>query len=255
MKISKLIDKILFYLSVPKCIGCKKRLTANNFALCEECLSEYYNIKNRNCSLCSQHLYRCTCSNKYLDSHYIHKLIKVFRYVHRDQLPSNNLIYSLKRDNRKDVLEFLTNELVDAIKNSVEDTENIIFTNVPRRRENVLKYGADHAALLAKSVAKSFSASYYQPIISKSKREQKHMSGADRVKNARFEMKNRALDLKEKTVIIIDDIVTTGSSMGACAMLLHGLGAKKIIGAVVSIAYKDSYIPFNTDERFIPYKK
>jgi len=165
------------------------------------------------------------------------------------------LIYSLKRDNRKDVLDFLTKELCDAIENSVNNPSEMIFTNVPRRRESIRKYGMDHASLLAKSVAKYFSARYYQPLISKSKQEQKHMSGTQRLKNASFRLKKGARSFKGKTVILIDDIVTTGSSMGACAMLLRALGAKKIIGAVVSIAYKDEYIPFNKDDRFLSYKK
>ena len=255
MKISKLIDKILFYISVPKCVGCKRRLSVNDSALCPDCLKEYYNIKKRNCSICAEYLFKCTCSNNYLESHYISSLIKVFRYVHREPLPSNNLIYSLKRDNRKDVLDFLTKELCDAIENSVNNPSEMIFTNVPRRRESIRKYGMDHASLLAKSVAKYFSARYYQPLISKSKQEQKHMSGTQRLKNASFRLKKGARSFKGKTVILIDDIVTTGSSMGACAMLLRALGAKKIIGAVVSIAYKDEYIPFNKDDRFLSYKK
>ena len=170
-------------------------------------------------------------------------------------MPSNNLIYSLKRDNRKDVLEFLTKELCDAIKNSVDNPADIIFTNVPRRRESIRKYGMDHASLLAKFVAKHFSAQYYQPLISKSKYEQKHMSREERLKNASFRLKRRSKDLNGKTVILIDDIVTTGSSMGVCAMLLRALGAKQIIGAVISIAYKDEYIPFSKEDRFLPYKK
>ena len=117
-----------------------------------------------------------------------------------------------------------------------------------------MKYGIDHAELLAKSLAKKLSAQYYQPIISKSKKAQKKTSGEERLKNAQFKLKVRAKSLSGKTVIIVDDIVTTGSSMGACAMLLRGLGAKKIIGATISIAYKDMYIPLNTDDRFLTKK-
>jgi competence protein ComFC len=48
--------------------------------------------------------------------------------------------------------------------------------------------------------------------------------------------------LKGKTVIVVDDVVTTGSSLAACASLIRGMGTRKIIGATLSIAYKDSYI-------------
>ena len=46
-------------------------------------------------------------------------------------------------------------------------------------------------------------------------------------------------DVDGKDVIIVDDIVTTGSSMGAAATLIRGLGCRKIYAAAVSIAYPD----------------
>ena len=255
MKFKNIRDTILFYLSVPKCVSCKTRLSRFDKALCPACLREYKDVLSRNCSVCAEPLNRCSCSNKYLDAHYIHKLVKVFRYVKRDPMPSNNLIYSLKRDNRRDVLEFLRDELCDAIVHSVDNPSEYVFTNVPRRREAIVRYGIDHAALLAKSVAKKLSAEYYQPIKSKVKKAQKKMMGVERLKNARFKLKMRAKSLCGKKVIIIDDIVTTGSSMGTVAMLLRALGAKKIVGAAISVAYKDVYTPLNTDDRFLPYKK
>jgi len=231
------------------------RLSKNDLALCPDCMVKYREIKKRNCSLCAKTLDLCSCTNKYLDSHYVHKLIKVFRYVQRDESPSNNLIYSLKRDNRKDVLEFITNELSASLESSVSDLQQCVFINVPRRRAEAAKYGLDHAQLLAKSLAKRFSAKYYQPLIPKSKQAQKKTEGSERIKNAQFALKRTAIDLREKTVIIIDDIVTTGASMGACASLIRALYPKKIIGATVSIAYKDPYIPFSKEDRFLPYKQ
>lgn len=255
MNFREIKDKILFYLSVPKCIGCKKRLSIDDRVLCPECLVEYREIKKRNCSICSKTLDLCSCSNKFLKSHYIHNLIKVFRYVNRDNIPSNNLIYSLKRENRKDVLEFLTDELGKALSNSVTDLEKCVFINVPRRKKEAAKYGLDHAAELAKNLAKRFSAEYYQPLISKSRNPQKKTHGAERIKNAKFKLKKNVKDLSGKTVIIVDDIVTTGASMSACAMLIRALDAKKIIGATVSVAYKDQYIPLNIEDRFLNRKK
>lgn len=253
MTLKEFKNNLFFYLSAPRCVGCKERLSKSDLALCPDCLREYREIKLRNCSICSKTLDFCSCTNRYLDSHYVHKLVKVFRYVQRDGLPSNNLIYSLKRDNRSDVLEFLTNELSEAILNSIKDRSELVFINVPRRRSEAKRYGIDHAKLLATSLSKRFSAEYYQPLISKSKIAQKKTTGEERIKNAQFSLKKKAKDLKGKTVIIVDDIVTTGASMGACATLLRALRPKKIIGATVSIAFKDAYVPLSKDDRFLHY--
>ena len=51
-------------------------------------------------------------------------------------------------------------------------------------------------------------------------------------------------------MIIIDDIVTTGASLGAAAFNIYSLGPKRIYGASVAIAYKDTYREFSKDDRF-----
>ncbi len=254
MKIKELINRILFYVSVPKCVYCGEKLNYQDKALCAACLEEYNNQKHKNCSLCSKTYSKCTCTNQYLSKHYVTKLIKVYRYMPAENFPSNALIYNLKRVARNDTLEFLTDELKFSIESNIKNVSECIFINVPRRKSSIAKYGFDHAELLAKSLAKQFSAEYYQPIISKAKHDQKKMHGPDRIKNVQFAYKRNAKDLKGKTVILVDDIVTTGASMGAMAMLLRGLGTKSIIGASISIAYKDMYKKFQKGDRFKPYK-
>ena len=249
-KFTKIYKDILFYLSVPKCVGCKTRLSRTDDTLCRKCTKEYKNIKTNHCSICYKPLYECSCTNQYLKAHHVSKLIKIFRYVRRDPLPNNNLIYSLKRDNRKDVLEFLSNELAQAIKASIKNPEEYIFTNVPRRRESAKKYGLDHAAALSRSLAKKFGAEYKSLLTSKAKRAQKKMSGNDRASNAKFVIKKNAEDLGKKNVILVDDIVTTGASMGNSAILISSLTKGKIVGAAISIAYKDPYTPLDSSDRF-----
>ena len=238
-------QRILFYISVPKCVSCGERLSVNDVALCRICRKEYYDTRGRSCSVCSLVLSECTCPNDYLKNHYIKRLAKVFRYVNRDDnrhLPANMLIYSLKQDNREDVLSFLSDELFGVIKdNIVKDCKDYIITSVPRRKGAVRKYGIDHAKLLAKATAKKLGIPYVSLLKSTAKAPQKKMRDAERIKNATFDYKKNIKDVKGMRVIIVDDIVTTGASMGSCAMLIHALGAKEIVGATLSIAYKDEY--------------
>ncbi len=250
MKFKDLIKKIAFLISVPKCVGCKTRLQNEGSPLCPSCLEEYENTKQRNCSVCAKELSHCNCSNKYLESHYVKNIVKVFRYLPNEESAANNLIYSLKRDNRKDVLNFLSDELSDAIFNSYKNTDKFIFTNVPRRSEAIRKYGIDHSKLLAKALAKRCGGKYIQLLRSNAKTAQKKLLANERINNAKFDYRLRKPSLKGITVVLVDDIVTTGASMGACAMLLRGLGAKKIIGASISIAYKDKYIKFEKTDRY-----
>lgn len=246
-------EKILFYISVPKCTYCGETLDIDDKALCKECLRNYFDLKARNCSICGKPLYKCDCTSKYLEAHFVHKLIKVFRYKPGENSPANELIYKLKRENRKDIIDFLSDELKNSIETSVEIKENTIITSVPRRKKAKIKYGIDHSEKLAKAVAKKLSIEYIPTLKSLAKKPQKKSENIDkRIENAKFKLKNNNLNLAHKTVILIDDIVTTGASMGAAAFNLKTLGPKRIIGATLSVAYKDNYIPPSKEDRFRP---
>ena len=236
---------------MPRCVFCDEKLEKEDVAICSSCKKDYYDMKERSCSVCGKPIYRCSCTNEYLDSHFVHKLIKVYRYRVNEELVQNTLIYKLKRDFRRDVVDFLSSELCDAISASVKIDENTVFTSVPRRKSAKNKYGYDHAKMLAKAVAKKLSSEYRELLISKTKKAQKKTdSNVARMKNAAFKLKNENLDLSEKTVILIDDIVTTGASMGASAFQIKMLAPKRIIGASIAISYKDSYKRFSKDDRF-----
>ncbi len=238
----------MFYMTVPRCVGCNERLTVENVALCKRCLKAHTLLKERNCSRCAKKLNRCDCSNKYLKEHKVKKLIKIFRYIpDKEGTPSNNLIYSLKRNNRADVVRFLADELADAILNTLDSTDGFIITNVPRRGSAIREYGYDHASVLALAVAKRLNIEYRSLLRSKSKKAQKKMSHNERKENAVFVCRKRT-DLKGKRLLLLDDIVTTGSSMAASADALKAMGAKQIVGVTVSIAFKDEYTPFKKTE-------
>lgn len=236
----KLFDKLLFLVSVPKCVGCGERISYGELALCAKCQSAYQQVKDRNCSRCSKILSKCGCSNMFLTSHYTRNVAKVFRYFsHDNNRIENKLIYSLKKDNRSDVVEFLTMELASSISCVVENPAECVFVNVPRRKSAVREFGVDHAASLAKSLAKRFGARYENILVSRSKQAQKTKHGLiERYQNINFDYRRR-VDLHNKCVIIVDDIITTGASVGQAAVLLHGLGAKKICAAAVAIAYRE----------------
>ena len=239
MNVKELMDRALFALSVPKCIGCDNRLDYGHKAFCPECYAVFEDHKHRNCSRCANELSKCTCSNDFLASHYIRRVIKCYRYLGDMSTPSNKAIFSLKKDNRNDVLDLLTDELTNAILNSVESPDEYIITNIPRRLSAIIEYGIDHSELLARSVAKHLGARYIQLLKSTSKRPQKSLDTIERRKNASFELV-RSFDLTNKRIILIDDIITSGASMVNAAMLLRSLGCKEITAACIAIAYKDS---------------
>ena len=239
MNIKNIMDRVLFALSVPKCVCCKTRLDYGENALCLKCSAEFEQFKTRNCSRCARKLNMCSCSNDFLEAHYIKRTIKCFRYLNRnDTTPGNALIYSLKRDNRSDVLKRCADELEYAIKNSISDPGGYIFTNVPRRKSAIIEHGIDHSELLARELAKRFDAEYISLLKSNAKKPQKSLETLDRFKNADFYI-SKNIDLTGRAVLLVDDIITSGASMSKAASLIRSLGSREINAVSLAIAYKD----------------
>lgn len=248
MKIKELIRRAIFYVSVPKCVLCKERLDFEDRGLCKACFVKYIRHKDRNCPKCSKILSECSCSYSNLEAHGIKHFVKIFRYSKAEQsMPSNYLIYSLKQDNRYDVLSFLSDEMVLAIRNSFDTSSGeYVITSVPRRKKAIVSFGYDHAKALAIEVARKLDVEYLELLISKSKRAQKSVFGEERKLNAKFDYRSKkVMSLKGKTVILIDDIVTTGASITNCATLIRGYRPKKIIGACLGTAYKEERVDYD----------
>jgi predicted amidophosphoribosyltransferase len=228
MNIKAIMDRVFFALSVPKCVCCRTPLSYGEKAFCPKCSAVFEDFKTRNCSRCAKILSKCKCSNDFLRAHYVGHVVKCYRYLNRDEaLPGNSLIYSLKRDNRIDVLERCTEELASSILNSVANPERYVFTNVPRRKSAIIEHGIDHSALLAKAVADKLGAEYISILKSNAKKQQRSLETEDRFRNADFYI-SKEIDLTGKGTIIIDDIITSGATAKTASNLLYNGGVKKI---------------------------
>ena len=244
MDLSAIFKRVEHYVTVPFCVHCKKRLDMGESVFCPDCLLRYRNVKLRNCSRCAKVLSKCACSNDYLDTHLVHKLIKIVRYVSSiEDLPQNRLIFSLKRENREDVAKFCAKELAAAICASIEDPSRYILTYVPRRAAARRRYGVDQARILAEHIGKLLSIPVVHALRSRARTPQKKLNARQRRENAVFYAR-RGVDLSGKRVLLVDDIVTTGATMGSAAFALRGIGAKEIVGVCFAIAFKDPYVPF-----------
>lgn len=254
MDIKNIFKRIIYYLSVPKCIKCSEILDFEDKALCKSCLREYYEIKQKKCSECKKLYSECLCVNDYLFNRKVHKLVKIFRYkppaTPNERISANELIYQLKRNYRKDIVDFLSDELVNSIKASGIKYEKFLITNIPRSKARVVKYGLDHSEKIAKALAKKLNIEYIKILKSNSKKAQKKTFGDERYSNVSYSLIDEGINLEGEKIFILDDIVTTGASMGQAGILIKSLGAKQIVGIAVAIAYKDKYIPFDVTDRF-----
>ena len=116
-------------------------------------------------------------------------------------------------------------------------TSDTVVVHIPTTPSRILERGFDQSAVIAQSVAKAKKLMHVSALHRLTK---SHQVGSDRdsrilhMKNA-FEVKNQSA-VHGKTVVLVDDVVTTGATLESAAAVVYAAGASRIIGAIFSRA-------------------
>ena len=247
MNISEFVGRFVF---VRKCVGCRELMEyeRNGDAFCAACREKWDRARISECKTCLRVASGCECMPKRLSESGALCLRKIFIYD-REETDSvqNKLIYFLKKNNNRRAVGFISGEisqiLTEPAKNIGIPPEDIILTFVPRSKKAKLNYGFDQSEIICKELSR-ISGTGFLPVISRKRLrtgekspEQKKLSAAERNREMKNAFRIRNPEIVKKCVIVFDDIVTTGASVGACADLLISAGAKYVYA--VCIAYTD----------------
>lgn len=108
---------------------------------------------------------------------------------------------------------------------------------VPMSKTKLRKRGFNQAEVLADALSQQLNIPICNDALVKSISfvAQHKLSATRRKTNAsHLYSAGKNIDIKGKTVIIVDDVMTTGSTINSCAEILLGMGAEKIIAAVAA---------------------
>jgi len=220
-------------------IAPKKCYSCNNqwHFLCEKCLSKMSNFEPI-CYLCKwrsdNFKIHINCKkNVYYD--------KVIILSHYKNIIISKLIKDLKFYNKKDIAEDFWNYLSELFfENEIyKNTDNYIIIFPPMWFFKKLKRWYNHSEILSKIISKNTNIKLWKWYIKKIKttRQQSKLSRKDRLINLEnsFKIANNKLDnIDKKTFIIVDDVISTGSTINEISKILKLNWAKKIIGLIVA---------------------
>ena len=112
-----------------------------------------------------------------------------------------------------------------------------IIIPIPLHYTRLIKRRYNQSGLLAKELGKitGLKVDYTSVIRHKKTRPQVEFSGRERIKNVKgvFSVKHPE-KIKGKRIVLIDDVMTTGSTMKECAMALRKAGAKSVDALTVA---------------------
>lgn len=234
----------------PKCSACRTlsdwraplECDKERGALCDDCLRAWRSETLETCGICARRVADCTCQPMLMIEAKCMGLCKAVYYQPRvaASVP-NRIIYSLKRRHDRKAVQFLVEELVGSVEAMLSeegvDRETVTVTHLPRSRRAVLAYGVDQAEVLARALARRLDLPY-AVLIERRRGEnlaQKDLSEAERVENAKraFCIAKNAV-CKKKTVLLVDDVVTSGAGMAVGTRLLRKMGASCVIGVAIA---------------------
>ncbi len=156
--------------------------------------------------------------------------------------PIDKSIHKFKYNNFKPAGEFLSSEMIDVIERDFKDENPDFITCIPMTWQRKRKRVFNHGEVIAKRISKAFDVDFAPDLLKKIKntKPQVSLNAKERETNLKgaFQV-NSKYDIKNKTIFICDDVITTGSTLEECAKVFRKAGAKRVICAVSALNHKD----------------
>jgi ComF family protein len=222
MKLKKSLQTVtgtLLNLLFPvECLGCNRE----DVYLCKNCLNK---IKIYDRAEPFDH------PLKYLD--------QVLSAADYHQTLLQNTIHCFKFRFIKELAQPLTKILIEFYQQQPKELRltNPVIIPVPLNKKRFLERGFNQSELMAKIFAGHFGFEFYANTVIRHKNTA-HQVGLTK-KQRKTNIKNsfkviKAVLIKDREIILIDDVVTTGSTLEEIAKVLKEAGAKKIIGLTLA---------------------
>lgn len=139
-------------------------------------------------------------------------------------------LYRFKYAGRREYAEFFGEQITDYLGDFIRDIRPDGFVPIPLHRRRQARRGYNQAALLADAVGRRTGIPVYRHLLVRVRNTapQKKLNRAERQNNLKKAFNIPENDVKLKTILVFDDIYTTGSTIDEAARALRAAGAERI---------------------------
>lgn len=242
------IKKLFLDLVYPKfCLGCG----LEGDWVCKKCLKKIVYVKTQVCPECQ----KVSIGGEYcVKCRYEEILIKIkgkkkpkkikkrkplqgiIVSCYYEEGPVKELVHNFKYNNIRELGEFLSTTMEKTLRENFEIGSNVIISATPLHWFRKQHRGYNQAELLAQRVSEKTNIPYKSLLIKKNNtKSQVKLRKDERRENLKnvFRLRPDA-DIIDKTIILVDDVTTTGTTLQECARVLRENGAEKVWGLVVA---------------------
>ncbi len=219
----------LDWLFPPICAGCGKKDTR----WCSECQSRVVKLTSPLCEKCGQPQNDervCIRCQTQPPTYAAIRSWAIFKG------PVREALHHLKYKRDLALGDIFSRYLINILRASGWDIDLVV--PVPLGIARQAERGYNQAALLARPVALGLSLNYKPSALRKVRdnRTQVGLTFEERRENVSDAYWAEVKHVQGKRVLIIDDVITSGATLDACAMALRAAGAQKVYGVTVARA-------------------
>lgn len=215
-----------------KCKYCGE-LIGKDEILCCDCKNDLPRISGNKCKFCGAGKDRCDCGGH---KRYYDGITSPFYY----EKGIGKCIKNLKFNNKSYLAEVLAEEMCKAINQDFKDINFDFLCFIPLSKVQKRQRKYNQCQLLAESVSKILKIPLNDILEKLYDTEPQHeMSITARVGNVFgiYDVKD-GKDVKGKTILLIDDIKTTGTTLDECAKILKIRGAESVYCVTAALTGK-----------------
>ncbi len=256
----KTLKRLIF---IPVCASCKERLSPfaknegmmhGNICFCDKCLKGWEEAKAQACPVCFQTACDCLCAPEFFKKRQPNIPSLCFYHPEKHDAQSNAVI-TMKRVRDTELFTFMAKELSWRVEKTLRKmgvrASDCIFTWVPRKRNAISRVGFDQGRELCRAVARELGGEVLPLFARFYGKEQKKLDRHGRARNAersivlnsslsgfpRYFKEEKLEDvISGRSIVIIDDVMTSGATLKKGASLLMESGAGEIAVACVARA-------------------